>query len=192
VARDARVPLGTSRRPTRLDGGVTTCPGENEYVTVATRSGRRDAIRVALVSGGFALGIMLIVWGVTGSVTGRESIGLPDAIESVAPSPNDQQVLSKTEVSVDLVPNTEAELIIDGIVLETVRLGEATAEPGRQVELPPTAIYDPGNAAIRFQPREGASIESWTRGVHIVTVVYWDVELGREAARRYTWSFTVL
>lgn len=153
---------------------------------------RGDLIRVVLVSLGFAVGAMLIVWGVTGSVTGRDAIGLPDAITSIAPSPNDQQVLNQTEIMVDLEPNFEAELIVDGVTLETARLGEVTAEPGRQIELPPTAIYDPGNASIRFQPEPDAVIEEWSRGVHVVTVVFWDVELGREAARRYTWSFTVL
>lgn len=153
---------------------------------------RRDTVRMILVSLGFAAGVMLIIWGVTGSVTGRDAVGLPDQITSVAPSPNDTQVLNQTEIYVDLEPNIEAELIIDGIAIETARLGEATADPGRQVELPPTALYDPGNASIRFQPQEDAVIEEWSQGVHVVTVVYWDVELGREAARRYTWSFTVL
>lgn len=153
---------------------------------------RRDSVRVVLVSLGFAVGVMLILWGVTGSVTGRDAIGLPDQVTSVSPSPNDTQVLNQTEIYVDLEANVEAELIVDGIVLDTSRLGEASTEPGQQIELPPTAIYDPGNASIRFQPQEGAVIEEWSQGMHVVTVVYWDVELGRESERRFTWSFTVL
>lgn len=153
---------------------------------------RRDTVRMVLVSLGFAVGIMLVIWGVTGSVTGREAIGLPDEIVSVAPSPNDAQVLSQTEIYVDLEANVEAELIIDGIAVPTTRLGEVVPEPGQQIEQPPTAVYDPGNAWIRFQPQEGAAVEEWSQGVHVVTIVYWDVELGRDAARRYTWSFTVL
>lgn len=153
---------------------------------------RADVIRVVLVSIGFAVGFMGLVWGVTGAVTGREALGLPDEIEQVSPAPNDNQVLSQTEIFVDLVENTEAELIVDGVRLDVARLGEVTAQPGEQVELPPTAIYDPGNFSIRFQPQAGAAIERWSLGTHTVTVEFWDIEEGRGAATTFTWSFSVL
>lgn len=188
--------VGTSLTSRALEGASPVLSGENAFVVISPEArpqrSRRESVRVVLISLGFALGMMLIVWGVTGSVTGRESLGLPDAIENLTPSPNDEQVLNQTEVFVDLEANFEAELIVDGITLDTTRLGEVTAEPGRQVEIPPTAVYDPGNASIRFQPQPDAEIEEWSQGVHVITVVFWNVELGRDAARRYTWSFTVL
>jgi hypothetical protein len=186
---------GNEKEFWNYDGGAR--PMSSETVLVETtrerpQRTRRDTVRMVLVSLGFAFGIMLIIWGVTGSVTGRDAIGLPDDITSVSPSPNDQQVLNQTEIYVDLEPNFEAALTVDGIMLDTTRLGEAVAEPGRQIELPPTAVYDPGNASIRFQPQTGAAIESWSRGTHVVTVEFWNVEVGREGAKRFTWSFTVL
>ena len=66
------------------------------------------------------------------------------------------------------------------------------AEPGQQLELPPTAVYDGGNFSIRFQPQDGAAIERWVRGVHTATVVYWDETEGRSTAKSFTWTFTVL
>jgi hypothetical protein len=153
---------------------------------------RREIIEMVLVSFGFAAGLMLIVWGVSGSVTGREALGIPDEIEVVSPAPNDTQVLSRTEIFVDLIPGLEAELIVNGVTLETSRLGEVEVDPGAQVELPPTAIYDPGNFSIRFQPQEGAAIEEWELGVHNVTVVYWEIEKGRASSSSFSWSFEVL
>jgi hypothetical protein len=154
---------------------------------------RREIIEMVLVSLGFATGIMLIVWGVSGSVTGREALGIPDEIERVSPAPNDSQVLSRTEIFVDLAAGLEAELIVNGVTLETSRLGEVEGlAPGAQVDLPPTAIYDPGNFSIRFQPQEGAAIEEWELGVHNVTVVYWEIEKGRASSSSFSWSFEVL
>lgn len=154
---------------------------------------RREIIEMVLISLGFATGLMLIVWGVSGSVTGREALGIPDEIERVSPAPNDTQVLSRTEIFVDLAAGLEAELIVNGVTLETARLGEVEGlAPGAQVELPPTAIYDPGNFSIRFQPQEGAAIEEWELGVHNVTVVYWDAEKGRASSASFSWSFEVL
>ena len=147
---------------------------------------------MTLVSLGFALGISLIVWGLLGSVTGDEALGIPDEIETLSPAPNDQQVLSRTEIFVDLVAGLEAELVVDGVVLPTTRLDKISVAPGQQIDLPPTAIYDPGNFSIRFQPSEGAAIEEWPLGVHNVTVVFWDAVEGRQTASSFSWSFTVL
>ena len=154
---------------------------------------RREIIEMVLISVGFATGLMFIVWGVSGAVTGREALGIPDAVEKVTPSPNDNQVLVRTEVFVDLQDGYGAELVIDGVPIETNVLGEvASPQPGSQVQLPPTAIYDPGNYSIRFQPQEDAAVEEWTVGSHVVTVIYWKLTEGRESARQWSWSFSVL
>jgi hypothetical protein len=157
--------------------------------------GRRINIELAVVSLGIAVGLVLIVIGLLGGRTGRDALGYPDEIESVAPAPNDRQVLRQTEIVVDLVANQEAVLVVDGIELPVTRLDELSgglAQPGQQVELPPTAIWDPGNFIISFRPVEGAPIEEYSVGLHTATVIFWDVEEGREAARSFTWSFEVL
>ena len=153
---------------------------------------RREIVEMVLVSLGFALGIGLIVWGVSGAVTGREAAGIPDEIERVAPEPNDKQVLGRSEIFVDLLAGYTGELIVDGETLETTTIGETEIAPGAQIDLPPTAIYDPGNFSLRFQPQEGAAIEEWELGVHTVTVRFWNLEEGEGSARLFSWSFEVL
>jgi hypothetical protein len=147
------------------------------------------------VSAGLGLGLTFVVWGLMSATTGRDSLGYPDAIVDISPAPNDRQVLSQTEITVDLQDGFEASLTLDGIELPTTRLEDVAgvlAEPGQMIELPPTAIYDQGNSLIRFEPTEGAPIEKYSVGEHQVTVVFWKIEEGRGTARSYSWSFEVL
>ena len=142
-----------------------------------------------------SVGLLLIVLGFMGGTTGRDVLGYPDAVISVSPAPNDRQVLSQTEISVDLADGYEAVLVLDGLELPTSRLEDVAGglpEPGEQLELPPTAIYDQGNSLIRFEPTEGAAVERYDGGVHRVTVFFWKIEDGRNTARSFSWSFEVL
>jgi len=141
------------------------------------------------------IGLLLIVLGFMGGTTGRDALGLPDSIVSVSPAPNDRQVLSQTEISVDLADGYEAVLVLDGIEIPTTRLEDVAGgmpEPGQQLDFPPTAIYDQGNSLIRFEPQEGAPIERYSQGVHDVQVIFWKIEDGRGASRSFSWSFEVL
>lgn len=136
-----------------------------------------------------------MVLGVNAGTTGRDALGYPDEIVDISPAPNDRQVLSQTEIIVDLADGYEAVLVLDGIELPVTRLEDVAGlgvEPGQQVELPPTAIYDQGNSLIRFAPREGAPVERYGVGVHDAKVIFWKIELGRNSARSYSWSFEVL
>jgi len=146
------------------------------------------------VSVGVAFGLILIGMGLQSATTGREAQNIPAVIEDMRPGPGDQ-VVQQAQVSVDFVEGYEASLEIDGIALETTRLDELSAEgnsslePGAQVEIPPTAIYDPGNYIISFTPQEGAPIEVFTQGVHTATVTYWKIIDGKAKARSFTWEF---
>lgn len=139
-----------------------------------------------------AAGLVLIAWGMISAVTGDEGVDRPDEIESVFPVENATQVLQQTNVRVDLEAGYGAELEIDGVLLPTTRLGEVEAEPGEQVNLPPTAVFDAGNSVISFQPVDGAPIEEFSEGRHQVRVIFWNIEDGREYARSYVWSFDVV
>lgn len=148
-----------------------------------------------MISAGIAVGLVLVVLGLNAGTTGRDALQYPDAIVDISPAPNDRQVLAQTEIIVDLADGYEAVMVVDGIELPVTRLEDVAGrvvEPGQQVELPPTAIYDQGNSLIRFAPREGALIERYRVGVHDVKVIFWKIELGRIAARSYSWSFEVL
>ena len=150
--------------------------------------------QLLLVSVGVAFGLILIGMGLQSATTGREAQNIPAVIEDMRPGPGDQ-VVQQAQVSVDFVEGYEASLEIDGIALETTRLDELSAEgnsslePGAQVEIPPTAIYDPGNYIISFTPQEGAPIEVFTQGTHTATVTYWKIIDGKAKARSFTWEF---
>jgi hypothetical protein len=140
-----------------------------------------------------ASGLVLVGWGVSSSVTGREALDLPDKIESVDPIRGSVRVPAQSKVFVDLLAGYTGVLVIDGLEIESVSLDElnVNAKPGQQVTLPNTTIFEPGNATLTFTPTEGAPIEEFTQGRHQVTVVYWKIIDGRSAARSYTWEFNV-
>lgn len=145
-----------------------------------------------------ASGLILVIFGVTTALTGNDGIDRPDAIESLQPVENAVQVLQQERVVVDLQAGYEARLVIDGIELPTTIIGQSDvdpfdqAEPGQQVELPTSAVFDPGNAIISFQPVEGALIESFDQGLHEARVIFWRIEDGPEQARSYRWEFNVV
>lgn len=173
--------------------GPTPDEGTDERVPPARRRVDRGLLIACLVIAG---GLALIIWGMTSALTGSDGVERPDAIEDLVPVENAVQVVQQSSVIVDLQFGYEAVLIIDGIELETSRIGESTEdlEPGQQQTTDPrTAVFDPGNARISFQPTEGAPIESFSQGLHTAQVIYWRIEDGRDnGARSYRWTFNVV
>lgn len=183
----------------RIDTGAENLPMTTEADTPATPATRRKIDRGLLIASFvIACGVILIGWALTVAVTGNDGIDRPEAIESVQPVENAVQVLQQERVVVDLQSGYEATLVIDGIELPTTVIGQsdvdpqAQLEPGQQVDLPTTAVFDPGNAVISFQPVEGAPIESFTQGTHEARVIFWKIEDGPEAALSYRWEFEVV
>jgi hypothetical protein len=142
----------------------------------------------SLVIGG---GLLLIVLGFTSSVTGRKALALPATIENIDPVRGAVGVPAQTAVFVDLLPGYTGELTIDGIKLETTDVRSIAVTQGKEVKLPPTAIYDDARATLTFVPSKDAAIASFAQGPHTVKVVYWKVVEGRTKARSYTWTFSV-
>lgn len=152
-----------------------------------------DRVRL-LASIGIAFGLALIAFGFAGGLTGDEARTFPPAIERMSPADGDR-VLRQAQVIVDFVTGYEATLNIDGIDIPVTRLDELTSSgampaPGAQVELPATAVFDPGNNVLSFQPQESALIESFAQGEHVATVRYWKILEGEAKARTYQWRFT--
>ncbi|HEX3089242.1 MAG TPA: hypothetical protein VHQ23_11340 [Ilumatobacteraceae bacterium] len=139
-----------------------------------------------------AVGLVMVVLGFQSSVTGRKALALPATIEDVDPVRGAVGVPSQTEVFVDLLAGYTGVLVIDGIELKTVDPNDLKEGPGgEQVNLPPTTIYERGNATLTFVPTEGAPIESFKQGAHTVTVIYWKVLESRLRSQTYTWTFSV-
>ena len=153
---------------------------------------RLDRSRL-LVSVGISIGIVLIAFGFASGITGDEARKFPAAIERMSPADGDR-VLRQSQVIIDFVVGYEATLSIDGIELPVTRLDELTTggaqpAPGAQVELPATAVFDPGNNVLSFQPQVGALIESFSQGEHVATVRYWKILEGPAKSRTYQWRF---
>ena len=153
---------------------------------------RLDRSRL-LVSVGISIGIVLIAFGFASGITGDEARKFPAAIERMSPADGDR-VLRQSQVIIDFVVGYEATLSIDGIELPVTRLDELTTggaqpAPGAQVELPATAVFDPGNNVLSFQPQDGALIESFSQGEYVATVRYWKILEGPAKSRTYQWRF---
>ena len=151
--------------------------------------------KLLLASLAIAVGVVLIAVGLLRSVSGDEVTQLPDAIDGITPAPDAEQVLQQTQVVVDLAEGFEAELTVDGVALQTIRLDELAPvdiEPGEQIEVPPGAVFEPGNGTLTFTPAEGTAIETFDPGSHTVTVTYWRSSDGRDTARSYGWTFEVI
>jgi hypothetical protein len=151
--------------------------------------------KLAVASLAIAVGVVLIGWAVLRGVTGDDVSELPDAIERIVPVPDAVQVLAQSQVVVDLEEGYEGRLTIDGLDFPTLRMEDLTdddVEPGEQVEIPPGVVFEPGNDTLTFTPGPGIDIERFDDGLHRVRVVYWPVDTGEDAARSYSWTFTVV
>jgi hypothetical protein len=144
-------------------------------------------------------GIVMVVLGFMSSVTGRKALALPPTIEDIDPVRGAVRVPAQTEVFVDLLAGYTGVLVIDGVELETVDPNDpndpnapAPVAPGQQVTLPPTTIYERGNATLTFVPSNRAKIESFAQGTHTATVIFWKIIGGsRQRSSTYTWTFSV-
>jgi hypothetical protein len=164
-------------------------------VVTERRERRRVDPKLLAASVAIALGIVLIGVALVRSVTGDEAADLPAAVEAVMPVPSAVQVPQQSQVVVDLEAGYEGRLILDDVALDTVRLDELAAvdvEPGEQVDVPPGAVFEPGNATLTYTPAEGAPVERFTPGNHIITVIFWRSEEGPSRARSFSWSFTAV
>lgn len=192
---DAEPHVGPDNSPVVRAGTAMAVDDGADPEPPPSRRRRRLNRELLLISLALAIGFVLIALGVLRSVTGDEVTDLPDAIEEIAPTPDAEQVLQQTNVVVDLAEGYEGELTVDGVALETIRLDQLApldAEPGQQVEVPPGAIFEPGNGTLSFRPGEGTGIDSFDPGSHNVVVMYWRTAEGRDAARSYGWTFVVI
>ena len=154
---------------------------------------RRPQLPLLVASFIIAASLVAVGVGISIAVTGTEREALPEAIEEISPSRSASQVPSQTQVFVDLQSGFTGVLVIDGLELETINLDEVrgSGKPGQQITLPPTTIFEPGNATLTFDPSPESTISEFSQGEHIVKVIYWKLIEGRSRARSYTWSFTV-
>jgi hypothetical protein len=170
-------------------------PSGDGTTSAIGRPRRRVDKTLLIVSVLVAVGLALVVRGLLVGITGDERANLPDLVERVDPVPDAVQTLSQSNIFVDLATGYTGVLVIDGVEIETVNVDELrslTVEPGQQIDLPPVTIYEPGNATLTFTPTEDAAVSKLTSGEHQAKVIYWRVDEGRQRARSFTWTFTVV
>lgn len=161
-----------------------------------TERGKRRIDRgLLMASFAIAAGLFIVGYGVTVSITGDEGISYPDAVERVDPVPSAVQVPNQTGIFVDLEQGYTGVLVVNGVEIPTFRLGSqdlADIEPGRQIDVPPVTVFEPGNATLSFTPTEGALVESFDTGIQQVDLIYWREVEGRQRASTFTWTFNVV
>jgi hypothetical protein len=156
---------------------------------------RRIDYKLVVASLLIAISVVMILWALSRAVTGNEAEHLPAAIEEITPVVDAEQVPQQATVIADLAAGYEGRFIIDDIALPTIRqdeIGSIDVEPGEQVDVPPGAVFEPGNATLTFTPGSSQAIDSFDEGAHTVTVVYWKTLEGEATARSYTWTFNIV
>lgn len=171
------------------DGAKRLFGNENVQVKLSSPNPK-----LLLASLGIAVGIVMVIFALDAATTGDELAKLPPAIESIDPVRDATQILSQARIFVDLASGYTGLLILNGVELVPVNIGEleTVAIPGKQVTLPPTAVFEPGNYTISFQPTTDAPIKKFATGINRATVRYWKIIEGPTKAQSFSWTFVVI
>lgn len=127
----------------------------------------RRLILISLLAGAAALFAVAVL--IHRSNPGSAS--LPTAIQDIAPAAG-SNVLSQTDVLVDLAVGYTAEIRINGFTIPETQLF--------RVE---------GLNSLRYEPRPGKIIEGLRADQNCVDVEYWLIAQGPETAQTYSWCF---
>lgn len=152
----------------------------------------RPKLARLLISLVLAIGVVVVVVGVSFAVTGRDAQHLPKQIDDIHPVRNATQVQSQEQVVVDLAEGYTGVLNINGVDIETFSLADLETDQGQQASLPKVTIFEPGNSTLTFTPSKGAPIEAFTTGVNFVRVEYWKLTEGRTFSSTFSWQFDVV
>lgn len=109
------------------------------------------------------------------AVLARDNTTLPaidEVVEELIPNRGDE-VLSQTDVGIDLIDGYTAELTVNGVEIPESQL--------RRLE---------GLNRVTFRPDEGMVITKLLPDQNCATALYWPLAQGRAAAQSYTWCFT--
>lgn len=155
---------------------------------------RRVDRGLLLASLAIAAGIVIVVWGVLSSTTGAPTVRLPEGLERVSPTPGSPRVLAQENIVAELEQGYTGVFVINGVEIETINLDEIGVidiEPGRQIDLPPVTIFEPGNATLTYRPQRGSAVEQFSTGQQEVQVIFWRLDEGRIRPSSFTWTFDV-
>lgn len=130
-----------------------------------------------------AIGAVVIIAAIVGMVftfrlavtgDGNTSLALPDSVDRLIPASGDE-VLSQSEIGVDLATGFDAYLIVNGTEIRD-------EEDGLQREL--------GLGTVTYQPGAGKPIEALQPDKNCVIAMIWPQRDGPESAEPLSWCFT--
>ena len=116
---------------------------------------------------------------VTGS--GSDDLALPAYVEGLIPPPG-SEVLSQSEVGVDLAEGYDAYLVIDGVPI-TERVSDIEADG---------LFFDSGRNVVQYNPGPGRRVESLASPESCVAAWVWRVIDGQDTATQTYWCFDVI
>ncbi|MFV0316629.1 MAG: hypothetical protein ACK5O2_06665 [Microthrixaceae bacterium] len=129
------------------------------------------------------LGVLVILIGIVGlvmtvrlAVTGEAntSAALPDSVDRLIPASGDE-VLTQTDVGVDLATGYDAYLIVNGTEIRTAQDG---------------LTKDLGLGTVKFSPGPGRAVESLLPERNCVIAMVWPQIEGEQAAEPISWCFS--
>jgi len=132
----------------------------------------RNAIAAVVIIGAIVGMVFTFRLAVTGD--GSTSRALPDSVDRLIPA-SGAEVLSQSEIGVDLAAGFDAYLIVNGTEIRD-------EDDGLAREL--------GLGTVTFQPGQGKAIESLQPDKNCVIAMVWPQRDGPEAAEPLSWCFT--
>jgi hypothetical protein len=150
----------------RLNRGQMLCAAYDSGVDLPSARTRRLIIISMLAAAAALFTVAVVVY-----QGNPRSTDLPVAIQAVGPEPG-SNVLSQTDVFVDLAVGYTADIDINGIKIPEAELF--------RVE---------GLNQLSYEPREGKTVPRLLPDQNCVRVFYWLIARGPEGATPYTWCF---
>lgn len=131
----------------------------------------RNAVAAMLV----AVALVGLYFTFRAAVTGdsNTSQALPDSVDRLIPASGDE-VLTQSEVGVDLATGFDAYLIVNGTEIRSESDG---------------LTRDLGLGLVKFQPGSGKPVESLNPERNCVIAMVWPQAEGEEAAEPVSWCF---
>ncbi len=164
-------------RPRQTDGEASI--GGDGSANPSVAGGRkpmspraRNAVAAVVIIVAIAGMVLTFRLAVTGD--GSTSQALPDSVDRLIPASGDE-VLSQSEIGVDLATGFDAYLIVNGTEIRD-------EGDGLRREL--------GLGTVTFQPGEGKPVESLQPEKNCVIAMIWPQRDGPDAAEPLSWCFT--
>ncbi|HEU5152761.1 MAG TPA: hypothetical protein VFU19_19885 [Iamia sp.] len=133
--------------------------------------------------------LCLYVAGRSGGDTDPAATGATTAIESYQPSPGGR-VLRQSEVGVVLKSGYDGRISIDGIAIPEEQMVGAIDESNPEYD-PETGPRPNNKTVVKYQPGPGKAVTEYATGAVEVTIRYWRIADGPDAARTTTYTVRV-